>query len=732
MYDMANKMIESNGLASFSEMLEAARQYATCALAVVPIPRGEKRPRLSGWQKLATTDDARHRVWFPAGLPSNIGIATGAVSRVFVLDVDVKDDGLNTLAELERQHTELPGTPVQITPTGGKHILFALPEGVIIRNSVKKLGAGLDVRGEGGVIVAAPSVHPNGGEYRWAPGLTPWEVEPAEAPPWLLALILDTSKVGPKPSGRARPSVSGYVGEGSRNDTLFREASRLRGVGHDEEEVAALLQIFNRKNCSPPLEEEEVVAIAASAMRYSPNEWYELNDSGNALRFARDHAGSVRYVEDLGIWRTWTGTHWQDDAAGLAVMRRASETVERMKAEIETTTSAEVAKALRRHARASGDRARLRAMTDVAASLPGMSALSTDFDDMPGFIVASNGVIDLANGALLPHDPARLTTKCLPTAYQPGAEAPRFKAFLERVQPDAEVRRYLQRYLGQALHGQRAEQVMGWWHGRGRNGKSVLADTLLGLLPGYAVECPATTFLTDDKRAPNAPRPDLLRLQGARLVIGSEAADGRRLDSVLLKRLTGDATLTVRGLYKAETTFPITFNMVVLTNPWPRADESDDALWARNVRVPFPVQIPSAEQVKKLHELLLAEEARGILSWLVQGAVDYTSHGLATPRILTAATVTWRRRIGTIERFMRTCTRPVPSGEMGLTDLHIRYVKAVQQTYGNPVGIENFRSRLEGLGYVITDDEYGETVRGVQLAPITSVWAAEAMKKVAA
>ncbi len=66
---------------------------------------------------------------------------------------------------------------------------------------------------------------------------------------------------------------------------------------------------------------------------------------------------------------------------------------------------------------------------------------------------------------------------------------------------------------------------MTWWHGRGRNGKSVLADTLLGLLPVYVVETSASTFLADDKKDPNRPRSDLMRLRGSRLVVGAEAAD---------------------------------------------------------------------------------------------------------------------------------------------------------------------------------------------------------------
>lgn len=166
MYDM--DVYETGGNASTA--FANARRLATCGFATIPIPAGQKRPSLKGWPGLATTDETAHRGWFGSGLPSNIGIATGEKSNVFVLDVDVKDGGLASLAALEAEHGALPATPQQDTPTGGKHFMFRPPVGMVVKNSARKLAPGLDVRGEGGQIVAAPSTHPNGGRYTWARG----------------------------------------------------------------------------------------------------------------------------------------------------------------------------------------------------------------------------------------------------------------------------------------------------------------------------------------------------------------------------------------------------------------------------------------------------------------------------------------------------------------------------------------------------------------------------------
>lgn len=302
--------------------------------------------------------------------------------------------------------------------------------------------------------------------------------------------------------------------------------------------------------------------------------------------------------------------------------------------------------------------------------------------------------------------------------------APRFAAAMERVQPDPVVRDFLQAFCGQALHGTRPEQLMLWLHGRGgRNGKSFLTDLLLKLLPGYAIETSASAFVSDDKRNPNGPRSDLARLEGSRLVFGQESDDGRRLDSQRLKQLTGDATYTTRANHENERPIPVTFSLMVLTNPWPNANEADDALWSRFVRVPYDLVIPREERIPNLYNIVYEAEAAGVLAWVVQGAIEYARNGLAIPQTLIKAIEAWRRRGSTVEPFMQIFTRRVETAgaQMQLAYLQSRYVKFVQQTYGNPLGRENFRSRLEQLGYVIEETEHGAYVHGVQAAPPTTM-----------
>lgn len=138
--------------------------------------------------------DAPVQVPIPEGY--NIGLATGSRSgNVLVLDIDTKgEDGYATLALLAPG--DLPTTLAARTPSGGAHLYFRLPRGVRIKNSVRKLGPGLDIRAEGGFVVIPPSLHRSGGRYEWVEPLA----DIAPCPDWLLALL--TGKGGGLPVTR--------------------------------------------------------------------------------------------------------------------------------------------------------------------------------------------------------------------------------------------------------------------------------------------------------------------------------------------------------------------------------------------------------------------------------------------------------------------------------------------------------------------------------------------------
>jgi len=231
-----------------------------------------KHPRTRNGLKDATTDPAQITRWWDVSPEANIGVATGARAGVFVVDIDPDDGGYETADALQNQYGALPATLAAQTGSGGLHLIYAWPETEIIRNSAGKLGAGIDVRGEGGYIIAPPSLHRNGTRYLWT-GLDD-ALDVAQAPAWLLALLVEpaapTRSTSNSLSGRVLVSGDGSIPDGERNSTLTGKAGILRRYGFSEDEILAALERMNADRCKPPLPDEEVSRIAKSVARYTP------------------------------------------------------------------------------------------------------------------------------------------------------------------------------------------------------------------------------------------------------------------------------------------------------------------------------------------------------------------------------------------------------------------------------------------------------------------------------
>jgi len=213
----------------------------------------------------ASTDEATLRQWFD-GKPYNIGICTGDVSSFFVLDRDDRDGGDKSLAELEANHSPLPTTLTQQTGNG-VHYLFKMPTGREVRNSAKKLAPGLDIRGTGGYIVAAPSIHETGRTYTWLDCDLPTRELIADAPSWLLHLIDTTGKPNMAITNAVAALSSGAgfywpdkIADGQgREDFIIRGAGHLRAKGLDQSVINGILMDYNRVHIDPPLEDAVVL-----------------------------------------------------------------------------------------------------------------------------------------------------------------------------------------------------------------------------------------------------------------------------------------------------------------------------------------------------------------------------------------------------------------------------------------------------------------------------------------
>lgn len=254
--------------------------------------------------------------------------------------------------------------------------------------------------------------------------------------------------------------------------------------------------------------------------------------------------------------------------------------------------------------------------------------------------------------ALKPHDPKDLISKLAPTSFTLDAPAPNWEKFLATIQPDVEIRLFLQRFMGYCLTGLTVEQCLLFFYGAGRNGKSTFVDAISTVIGDYAVTLSIDSFAGESRRGGAEATPDLARLPGARLVAASEPEMGVKLKDALIKTLTGGEVIPVRRLHEDFFEVHPQFKIVLSGNHKPRIDDTSDGIWRRVFLVPWEVQIPK-EQVDRALPAKLREEAAGILSWLVNGCIDYLNFGLNPPEKVLLATKEYREDSDPIGAFIR-------------------------------------------------------------------------------
>jgi hypothetical protein len=249
-------------------MMKAALDYGRLGWSTIPIePRG-KRP-LVPWEVYRHRRSAPTEIadWFRRWPDANLAVVTGVVSGLVVLDLDPRHGAEAGLAELERAHGGLPETVEAITGGGGRHLYFDHP-GEIVRNRVG-IASGIDLRGDGGYVVAPPSLHASGEPYRWR--RSPEVCRLASMPGWLAG-------ASARPAGRGhslehwRRLLRDGVAEGARNDTIASLTGHLLWHGVDPDVATELLLCWNEARCRPPLPPDEVVRTVESITRLHQRE----------------------------------------------------------------------------------------------------------------------------------------------------------------------------------------------------------------------------------------------------------------------------------------------------------------------------------------------------------------------------------------------------------------------------------------------------------------------------
>ena len=669
------------------KMLEEALRYAKAGIPVFPLhwirqdgscscrlgamcqAKG-KHPRIRNWGEEATADADQITGWWNQTPLANIGIPMGEKSGLVALDVDTRHDGDKSLNDLLEEYGPLPKTVTATTGSGGKHYIFRYTDALAVRNVVG-FREGLDVRTQGGLIVAAPSMHQSGNRYAWDDGRSPFECEPAEMPEWLVEEIRKVGTRIPKKKSSGKAELK-PIREGGRNNHLASLAGALRRRGLGEEGIVATLRAENAARLEPPLPDETVVAIAKSISRYDPEtngDSFKLTDVGNAERFAAMFREDVRYCAVYKKWFVWNGKFWEQDNG--TIIEYAIHCVRSIYTYADLLPEGDQRKALIQHALRSENGNKIKLLVSLAAGLKDLAITPEEWDANPWLLNCQNGTIDLKTGQLRPFSKTDFITRICSAPYDEHCPTPLWNQLLDTVMSGKKIMiEYLQRAFGYSLTGDISEQAMFVLHGTGSNGKSTLLNIFSAVMNTYAQSSSSEAFMQKKSESVNN---DIARLKGARFVTAIEMEENKRLAESLIKSMTGGDKLVTRFLYGEYFEYIPQFKVFLAVNHKPIIRDTTNSIWRRIKIIGFENTITEANRDRHFAEKILEKEKPGILAWAVQGCLRWQNEKLNDPPEVRRAVGDYRDEMDSFKNFFEECCEEAPNGKVSNKLLRAAY-----------------------------------------------------------
>lgn len=392
------------------------------------------------------------------------------------------------------------------------------------------------------------------------------------------------------------------------------------------------------------------------------------DDVDVAVAVCDGYAETLRYVTDAKVWRRWTA----DDARW------------------DLTPDAEVGTIVAALGKSSARQ--VESGVRYLKFVPPLQARSTEFDQHPYLFNTKNGTLNLRPlpedmevepGVVLtfpadwhwefkPHDPADMLTQVAGCSYDPYARCPLWDSFLARVQPDPEVRAWLQKLIGYALVGTQSEHIFPVLWGKGANGKSTFVEVVAKMFGEYSCVAEKSLFKAVRNDGHPTDRKVLLNKRLAR----SEELPDVELDEPKIKGLTGNDEQTGRGMHEDfGKTWAASWTFLVHSNTKPRLTGMDDGIWRRVALVEFGEKIPESEADPYLKEKLY-RELPGILNWALRGYEAFCETGLKPlPEKLRAAVAEYRAESDTVSAFVQRYEFSLGDKVFGLVQEHDDYAK---------------------------------------------------------
>lgn len=400
-----------------------------------------------------------------------------------------------------------------------------------------------------------------------------------------------------------------------------RPVARLKATSGDELPV-----------CDPHKDADEVRRICAG---------FSLTDQGNAHRLIERYGDTLRYSRTHRQWVVWSGKHWKTDRSDI-VNLYAMRCAELIGAEAQEPQGGLKAKDYFDHSTNSQSRKRRENMIADAIALPGVTVEDQDlWDSNPHLLITQSGTVDLRTGKQSEHRREDLCMRITPVAYSASAQHPMLRRLLDAITGgDRDYERFIQMALGYSLLGHNELEAVFIVWGKGNTGKTTLMEACKRAIGAdYGATAQFASFL---RSSADRIRSDLARLSGPRFVHASESDEGQRLDSAVVKQLSGGATFTSRFLYGEDFEFEPRFTLWLDSNNKPVFDGADSGMQRRLHILPMNRVVPEDERDPAVKRDLLHTDAgrRAVLAWLIQGCVRFHQAGerLTPPEIVVKET----------------------------------------------------------------------------------------------
>jgi putative DNA primase/helicase len=640
-------------------------------------PLKGKIPLLQGWQKLTETPVQIEKHFEDGG---NVGAVCGKVSDITVIDMDsflfandIFGAGVDTL---KAKRTD-----------GRGHFYFKynprLP-------ASKHHDLGMEILSDGNNIVVPPSVHPTGDHYVWKNPDTPIIEMPLGVEKNLLRLfktevelkqILAKCRHCFRNVIRRKPDMHHAEGR----DYMIAVAADMKAQGAIEVHICmfAKLMYDNKydegrtlqewRNIDPAktwtcetlraklptyIDMKECAKCEERRQIYENKQDIPLKvidagdntDVGNARRLVVTYGEKIRYCHPWKSWLCWNGKYWERDQTGQ-IYRYATQTIEDMIIESKTLID-ELKDKKYKHAIASKSATKLKALVFLAEKIDGVAILPEQLDYNKMLFTVQNGTVDLLTGELRSHNPRDYITKISPATFDKNAKCEMWMQFLNKImKEDVELIRYLQNFSGQVLTGEVREKRLYILYGKKDTGKTTFVETIAHILAEYA-ETMAIESLMKNTRGgiPN----DIAALKGKRFVFVDEPDFGDKLSEGLIKKLTGQDTISARFLNEEFFKFKPEFKLAIAANNQPDLSDKDQAIWGRVKCVPFLYRIPPEEQDTKIQDKLKTEMS-GILNWMIRGCLEWQKNGMPIPPAVQKASEEMKEDMDTLSDFFNVC-----------------------------------------------------------------------------